>query len=59
MTTDKHYRIQATVNGNALTYNYCILLESDDPSFIMFKDKFNTIFKINKNSVTIMEELKE
>jgi len=55
----KHYRIQVVVNGNPLTYNYCTIIDSTDSVFLTFSDKFNTIFKINKSAITIMEELKE
>lgn len=55
--TDKRYRIQVIISGNTLTYNNCKILNEDD-TWLEFSDKFDTNFKINKNQIAIMEELK-
>jgi len=56
--TEPKYKIRIMISGNTLTYNECILLEEKDNSFIKFSDKFNVIYKYNKNIVLSMEELK-
>ena len=56
--TDKKYRIQVIISGNTLTYNNCKII-SEDNTWIEFSDKFQKIFKINKNNIVIMEELKQ
>ena len=57
--SDKRYRIQVIINGNPLTFNNCILLDTEDNSFIKFSDKFGTILIYNKSTVVSMKELKE
>jgi len=56
--TEPRYKIKVLVNGVNLTYSDCSLLEEKDNSFIKFSDKFNVIYKYNKNLVVSMEELK-
>jgi len=53
----KQYRIQVEISNSTLTYNFCTILFEDE-TWLSFSDKFGTVFKVNKNSIKIMEELK-
>ena len=55
--TDKRYRIQVLINGNTLTYNNCLIF-GEDETWLEFSDKFDIIYKYNKNNVVNLEELK-
>ena len=55
---DTKFKIQVVVNGNPLTFNFCILLDEPDNSFVKFSDKFGTTYRYNKNVVVSMEELR-
>ena len=56
--TEPRYKIKVIISGNTLTYSNCLLLKEEDNSFIKFSDKFDVIYKYNKNLVVSMEELK-
>lgn len=54
---EKRYRINVEISGNTLTYNNCKILGEDD-TWVEFSDKFDVIYKYNKNKIVSMEELR-
>jgi len=57
-THDQKYKIQVLIDGNRLTFNECLILPEIDLMFLRFKDKFDTVYRYNKNLILFMEELK-
>jgi len=55
--SDKRYRIQLLIGDDKLTYNNCVILKEEE-GWLTFIDKFGNEYKVNKNSITILEVLK-
>ena len=55
--SERKYKITINVSGTQLTYNNCVILKEEE-DWLTFIDKFGNEYKVNKNSITILEVLK-